>query len=463
MYGNRLGPPVSRAGLWLVLAVLLAAAFALSSADPASALQRLPQCSNHVDDDGDGAIDYPLDAGCSRRQDNNERGPAIVPACSDAIDNDGDLKLDYPNDAGCASAADADETDPVVLPQCANGVDDDADLAVDYPADRGCIAASDNTELDTACSDGLDNDIDMLVDFPADLGCMAPGGNQAQNIAADQNDNNETDPPQCNDGIDNDGDGWLDADTVSGQTKDPGCTSLTDTTESPNPECSDAKDNDGDGKKDFPDDPGCTSREDNDETDPPSPPPPPPPPSSACSDTIDNDGDGRTDFPDDAGCSSRSDDDETNPPPVTNAVPFDSSGPKVAASPVVTGPPNAPATLRPLISPFPIVRLRGRADRAGVFITLLRVQAPKGSKVTVFCKGRSCPLRWKSVTAARGVVRSHPFERRLRAGTTLTIYVTKAGFTGKYTRFNIRRRRPPTRVDRCARSMGGPPVSCASS
>ncbi|HEX8159087.1 MAG TPA: hypothetical protein VF526_17010, partial [Solirubrobacteraceae bacterium] len=144
-------------------------------------------------------------------------------------------------------------------------------------------------------------------------------------------------------------------------------------------------------------------------------------------------------------------------------VPFDSSGPKVAATPVVTGPPNAPATLRPLISPFPIVRLRGRADRAGVFITLLRVQAPKGSKVTVFCKGRSCPLRWKSVTTTRGVVRSHPFERRLRAGTTLTIYVTKAGFTGKYTRFNIRRRRPPTRVDRCARSMGGPPVSCASS
>ena len=66
--------------------------------------------------------------------------------------------------------------------------------------------------------------------------------------------------------------------------------------------CSDGKDNDGDGKTDYPADPGCTSADDNDETDPPQ-----------CSDGKDNDGDGLIDHPNDKGCESASDDDETDP------------------------------------------------------------------------------------------------------------------------------------------------------
>ena len=42
-------------------------------------------------------------------------------------------------------------------------------------------------------------------------------------------------------------------------------------------QCSDGLDNDSDGKTDFPDDPGCSSAVDNDETDPPPPPPSPSP------------------------------------------------------------------------------------------------------------------------------------------------------------------------------------------
>jgi hypothetical protein len=34
------------------------------------------------------------------------------PACSDKIDNDGDGKIDYPADPGCSAATDTDETDP---------------------------------------------------------------------------------------------------------------------------------------------------------------------------------------------------------------------------------------------------------------------------------------------------------------------------------------------------------------
>lgn len=66
--------------------------------------------------------------------------------------------------------------------------------------------------------------------------------------------------------------------------------------------CADGIDNDGDGQIDFPNDSGCSSADDDDETNPP-----------ACSDGIDNDGDGRIDYPNDAGCSAPEDNDETDP------------------------------------------------------------------------------------------------------------------------------------------------------
>jgi hypothetical protein len=438
-----------------MLGVLLAAACALCNADLAQALPRLAQCANNIDDDGDGRIDFPAEPGCTAPSDNNEADPPIMQACSDGMDSDLDGKVDYPNDPGCKSAADTDEADPLMVPQCGDGLDNDTDTVVDYPADLGCIAASDTNERNTACSDGLDNDHDGKIDFPADWGCAVP------TTAPNQADNNEADPPECNDGRDNDGDGKIDADTnIAGQARDPGCSGPTDTTEAPNPSCSDGIDNDGDGKTDFPADPGCTSATDTDETDPPAAPPAPaPPPQSPqpqCSDTIDNDLDGRIDFPNDPGCVTRLDNDETDPPPAPNAVTFDLS----ASNPSVAQTPSSAA--RPPISPFPVVRLRGRADRNGVFITLLRVQAPKGSRVTVYCRGRACPLRKRSETMATGVLRALAFERRLRTGTTLTIYVTKAGFTGKYTRFKIRKKKPPTRIDRCARFAGAPPVRCPS-
>jgi acid phosphatase type 7 len=72
----------------------------------------------------------------------------------------------------------------------------------------------------------------------------------------------------------------------------------------PQPACSDGVDNDGDGSTDFPNDPGCSSESDTDETDTP--------PAPACSDGQDNDGDNLTDYPADPGCTSESDTDETD-------------------------------------------------------------------------------------------------------------------------------------------------------
>jgi len=77
----------------------------------------------------------------------------------------------------------------------------------------------------------------------------------------------------------------------------------------PAPQCSDGIDNDGDGLTDFPDDPGCTDANDNDETNVP-------PEVAECNDGIDNDGDGLTDFPADPGCSRGTDNDETDQPAI---------------------------------------------------------------------------------------------------------------------------------------------------
>ena len=67
---------------------------------------RLPQCSDKVDNDGDGKIDFPADPGCTSAQDDSE----IDFECSDKVDNDGDGKIDFPADPGCSSAVDDSET-----------------------------------------------------------------------------------------------------------------------------------------------------------------------------------------------------------------------------------------------------------------------------------------------------------------------------------------------------------------
>lgn len=85
----------------------------------------MPECSDGVDNDGDGFIDFPNDPECTDAQDNNE-GPdaAAAPQCSDTVDNDGDGVADAA-DPGCHTDGDAsntasydptddDETNPVV-------------------------------------------------------------------------------------------------------------------------------------------------------------------------------------------------------------------------------------------------------------------------------------------------------------------------------------------------------------
>lgn len=113
----------------------------------------------------------------------------------------------------------------------------------------------------------------------------------------------------CADGIDNDGDGKKDF------PEDPGCSSAIDADETDVPQCSDGVDNDGDGKIDFPEDPGCSSYLDAVESALP-----------ACSDGVDDDGDGKTDFPADPGCTSAMDTSEADLAGCSNGIDDDGDG-----------------------------------------------------------------------------------------------------------------------------------------
>ncbi|MSU60395.1 MAG: hypothetical protein EXS52_00565 [Candidatus Staskawiczbacteria bacterium] len=65
------------------------------------------QCNDGIDNDNDGATDYPNDFSCSSATDNDEGNPKA--ACQDGIDNDSDGLTDYPNDTGCSSKQDYNE------------------------------------------------------------------------------------------------------------------------------------------------------------------------------------------------------------------------------------------------------------------------------------------------------------------------------------------------------------------
>ena len=408
----------------LIGALLVLAALGLTMAAGADARSPLVQCEDGIDNDGDGKIDWPFDPGCgSSTQDAKEDDPANLAACADGDDDDGDGKVDFPADPGCSSAADPTEQTSTIT-QCSDGVDNDtpADGAADYPRDLDCAYASDTSETPRRCSNRADDDADRFIDFPADIGC------------ANHNDDDEADLPQCDDGRDNDGDGNVDVE------KDPDCTSPTDDTEAPPALCADGLDNDDDGLIDLAD-PGCTSAADGDEANAAA---------AACDDGLDNDDDGSIDL-DDLGCASAADNDESDVQVLYIRPPGDLAGS------------STPTTTTPLLSPFPIVRLRGRVDSRGARVTLLTVRAPAGSKVSVYCSGPSCPRRRVAVNAGLRLVRVRQFERRLRGGTILKVYVTKPGFIGKYTRFRFVNRRPPSRIDRCAVTPGTDPRNCPSS
>ena len=121
----------------------------------------MPACSDGIDNDGDGLVDYPMDPGCSSPTDDSELD-ATHP-CDDGIDNDGDglvdWRLDGSGDPGCASAA----ATSIENPACQDGIDNDRDGGIDFdggasanhgvalgPPDANCATPSQRSELPPA-------------------------------------------------------------------------------------------------------------------------------------------------------------------------------------------------------------------------------------------------------------------------------------------------------------------------
>ncbi len=130
----------------------------------------------------------------------------------------------------------------------------------------------------TKCSNQIDDDGDDLIDLD-DPGCED---------AWDDDEYPET--SECQDGIDNDGDGSCDVNgcTIDGidLPGDPGCSRNTDNNEAAaTTQCQDGLDNDNDLLIDL-DDPGCTNSQDDREDDG----------TSQCQDGIDNDNDNQCDY-----------------------------------------------------------------------------------------------------------------------------------------------------------------------
>jgi hypothetical protein len=104
-----------------------------------------------------------------------------------------------------------------------------------------------------------------------------------------------------------------------------------------------------------------------------------------------------------------------------------------------------------LMRPFPVVRLAAHVMHAGAAIRALVVRGPVCSLVEVRCRGKSCPQKRASAYIGRKPLRFRRFERRLRAGTVLTIRISKNVQIGKFTQVRIRSDDPPKRLDRCLR------------
>lgn len=351
-----------------------------------------------IDGPGDGGDNGFVAAICS--------APTPVAQCRDGIDNDGDGATDFTGgDFSCSSADDTDETNP--RSQCQDGIDNDGDGLIDFSQDPGCASRQDNDEFNAAsssssssssaqpqCQDNIDNDGDGAVDFPQDFSCSS------------STDNDEMLPrAACQDGFDNDGDGLSDA-------NDPGChvdgnpnnansynrqdndefnvAASSSSSSSFTAQCQDGIDNDGDGATDFPSDFSCSSANDTDETNP----------RSQCQDFVDNDGDGFVDFPQDSGCSSRQDNDEFTTASSSSSSSFSSSAP-AGLSIQKSGP--ATAVRGNVLTYTIVVSNTGTVNATNVVVS---DPVPSGLAFLFAGSNDSCALIGNTVQCALGTIAS---------------------------------------------------------
>ena len=225
------------------------------------------QCSDGIDNDGDGFTDFPSDPGCSSGSDNDEFN--VLAQCSDGIDNDGDGFTDFPSDPGCSSATDNDEFNALT-----------ANLSITKSGPSSIAKGGVVSYTLTATNGGPNtaSNVTFSDAIPAGLTFNAGGssGNCVQNGSNILCNNitlingqsatvtvafNAPNTFTCGGTIQNQA-------SVSTSTTDPVSSNNTSGIVSTNVtcvQCNDGVDNDGDGFTDFPSDIGCSSATDNDE------------------------------------------------------------------------------------------------------------------------------------------------------------------------------------------------------
>ncbi|MGH8574170.1 MAG: hypothetical protein ACREX8_16575, partial [Gammaproteobacteria bacterium] len=124
---------------------------------------------------------------------------------------------------------------------------------------------------------------------------------------------------------------------------------------------------------------------------------------------------------------------------------------------------DKPATTLRKLRPFPKVIIAGRLARGLTFISGLTIRrGPKGSTVTVTCRGRGCPRggRFRGKLNRSGGLRLKRFQRIYGPGAIIEIRVTKRGAIGKFTRLKVRARSIPGRKDACLMPGSSKPARC---
>lgn len=313
------------------------------------------RCKDGVDNDGDELLDYPNDPGCQVSLDDDEEdncpNGSGCPPCSNGVDDDADDVIDYPDDLGCNSASDDDEfnADPSICganvplqPLPPGGVVDgflDADRTNELISlecggsgtESVFQIVADRAIAFTAATNFDGTEVDTVLylreecrESASELTCNDDVGEaKGSRIRADLEPGTYYLVVDArNSGVSGAFHLEVERDLAVGSPCDPDdasvscppgffCRLLTPNADGETcqrPACNDNHDFDGDGLKDFPDDPGCDSPQDNSESDNC--------PNGAscpqCADGVDNNDseDTRVDYPADPGCSSASDDSE---------------------------------------------------------------------------------------------------------------------------------------------------------
>jgi hypothetical protein len=111
----------------------------------------------------------------------------------------------------------------------------------------------------------------------------------------------------------------------------------------------------------------------------------------------------------------------------------------------------------------PLVLLRTRRSGSRTKVVRLLVTARRGWRLTARCRGRGCPTG----AVRRRIHSGRPqrlarLERRLGAGATIEVQVTRAGAVGTAVRFVVRGTGRPSRRELCLAPGGRTPSRCAS-